>query len=79
MYFLQLHSFYRRGDWPFCFSYRQDETDAKLDALSMDVHKLHGELVTLNERQERHERILERLSLRSIEHEANISGLRRAK
>ncbi|MEK0285313.1 hypothetical protein P5F76_01075, partial [Caldifermentibacillus hisashii] len=23
---------------------RQDETDAKLDALSIDVHKLHGEL-----------------------------------
>ncbi|MEK4513111.1 hypothetical protein [Paenibacillus sp. FSL K6-2524] len=58
---------------------RQDETDAKLDALSMDVHKLHGELIFLKEGQERHERILERLSLRSIEHEAEISGLRRAK
>lgn len=26
---------------------RQDETDAKLDALSMDVHKLHGELTSV--------------------------------
>lgn len=58
---------------------RQEETDAKLDALSMDVHKLHGELTHLKEGQERHERILEKLSLRSIEQETDISALRRAK
>lgn len=58
---------------------RQEETDAKLDALSMDVHKLHGELTHVKEGQERHERILEKLSLRSIEQETDISALRRAK
>lgn len=58
---------------------RQEETDAKLDALSIDVHKLHGELTHLKEGQERHERILEKLSLRSIEQETDISALRRAK
>jgi len=58
---------------------RHEETDAKLDALSMDVHKLHGELTHLKEGQERHERILEKLSLRSIEQETDISALRRAK
>ncbi|MNP83219.1 hypothetical protein D3C76_1821030 [compost metagenome] len=46
---------------------RQEESDAKLDALSMDVHKQHGELSSLKEGQERHEKILEKLSLRSIE------------
>lgn len=58
---------------------RQDEQLAKSDAPSVDVHKLQDELIFLKEGQERHERILERLSLRSIEHEAEISGLRRAK
>jgi len=29
--------------------HRQDETDAKLDAISMDVHKLHGELNFIKE------------------------------
>lgn len=58
---------------------RQDETDAKLDALSMDVHKLRGDFVLLQEGQERHEKVLEKLSLRSIEQEADISALRRAK
>lgn len=58
---------------------RQDETDAKLDALSMDVHKLRGDFVQLQESQERHEKVLEKLSLRSIEQETDISALRRAK
>lgn len=58
---------------------RQDETDAKLDALSMDVHKLRGDFVRLQEGQERHEKVLEKLSLRSIEQEADISALRCAK
>ncbi|WP_334072177.1 MULTISPECIES: hypothetical protein [Paenibacillus] len=58
---------------------RQDETDAKLDALSMDVHKLHGELSSLKEGQERHEKILEKLSIRSLEHEADIREIKLAK
>lgn len=58
---------------------RQEETDAKLDALSMDVHKLHGEVASIKEGQERHEKILEKLSLRSIEQEADIRELKLAK
>ncbi|WP_435922743.1 hypothetical protein [Paenibacillus sp. DYY-L-2] len=58
---------------------RQEETDAKLDALSMDVHKLHGEVASIKEGQERHEKILEKLSLRSIEQEADIHELKLAK
>ena len=29
---------------------RQEETDAKLEALSMDVHKMHGDLARLEEK-----------------------------
>ncbi|USB32863.1 hypothetical protein [Paenibacillus sp. YPG26] len=58
---------------------RQEETDAKLDALSMDVNKLHGQFTRLKEGQERHDKLLEKLSVRSIEHEADISELRRIK
>lgn len=58
---------------------RQEETDAKLDALSIDVHKLHGEIASIKEDQERHEKILEKLSLRSIEQEADIRELKLAK
>lgn len=29
---------------------RQEETDAKLEALSMDVHKMHGDLTRLEEK-----------------------------
>lgn len=58
---------------------RQEETDARMDAPSMNVHKLHGELQFLKEGQERHEKILEKLSLRSIEQEADIRELKLAK
>ncbi|EQB94398.1 hypothetical protein GA8_17165, partial [Geobacillus sp. A8] len=30
--------------------HRQDETDAALDALAMDVHKLHGEVSSIHQR-----------------------------
>ena len=70
---------------------RQEETDAKLESLAMDVHKLHGDVTSTMEEQdhykvllqqlaagkERQERILERLSIRSIEHETDITELRR--
>lgn len=58
---------------------RQDETDAKLDALSMDVHKLHGELTSVKATQDRHEKILDKLATRSIEQEADIHQLKLAK
>ena len=29
--------------------YRQDETDAKLEALAMDVHNIHGEIASLKQ------------------------------
>ncbi|CEE00417.1 hypothetical protein BT1A1_0562 [Caldibacillus thermoamylovorans] len=59
--------------------HRQEETDAKLDALSMDVHKLHGEVLSLKDGQERQERILETLIIRSVEQEADIRDLKRIK
>ncbi len=58
---------------------RQDETDAKLDALSMDVHKVHGELSSVKSTQDRHEKILDKLATRSIEQEADIHQLKLAK
>ena len=65
---------------------RQEETDAKLDSLSMDVNKIHGivsghtEIIEkLAKSQESQEKILERLSLRSIEQEQDIAELRRIK
>ncbi|KIO56704.1 hypothetical protein B4064_0153 [Caldibacillus thermoamylovorans] len=59
--------------------HRQEETNTKLDALSMDVYRLHGEVLSLKDGQERQERILEKLSLRSIEQEAEIRDLKRIK
>jgi len=59
--------------------HRQEETDAKLDALSMDVYKLHGEVLSLKDGQERQERILETLIIRSVEQEADIRDLKRTK
>ncbi|KEF40255.1 hypothetical protein M670_00277 [Schinkia azotoformans MEV2011] len=65
---------------------RQEETDAKLDSLSMDINKIHGVVTEHTEiiqklvkSQERQEKILERLSLRSIEQEQDIAELRRIK
>jgi hypothetical protein len=29
--------------------YQQDETDAKLEALTMDVHSIHGEITSLKQ------------------------------
>ncbi|MGG1664226.1 hypothetical protein [Brevibacillus sp. NRS-1366] len=60
---------------------RQDETDAKLDALTMEVHQLKGEVAELKrdvaelkqdvadlkDGQDRHERVLETLALRALE------------
>lgn len=59
--------------------HRQEEMKTKLDALSMDVYRLHGEVLSLKDGQERQERILEKLSLRSIEQEAEIRDLKRIK
>ena len=70
---------------------RQEETDARQEALTMDFHKLHGEVASIKEEQTLHseilkqladgqtrqERILERLSLRSIEQEAKLIDSRR--
>lgn len=58
---------------------RQEETDAKLDALSMDVHKLHGEVASVKTKQERLEIIVEKLSARSLEQESEIRSIRLAK
>ncbi len=77
---------------------RQEETDAKLEALSMDVHHIKGDVAglkedvatlkedvailktdvaLLKEGQQRHEKILETLALRSIEYETALRGLKK--
>lgn len=58
---------------------RQDETDAKLEGLSINVHKLHGELASIKEGQERQDKILESLALRSLEQETELRDLKRIK
>ncbi|MGG4461822.1 hypothetical protein ABEX29_26305 [Brevibacillus porteri] len=53
---------------------RQDELDAKMEVLTMDVHQLKNDVAELKqdvaelkEGQDRHERILETLALRALE------------
>jgi SMC interacting uncharacterized protein involved in chromosome segregation len=58
---------------------RIEESDAKLDALSMDLHKVIGQVTALQETQERHERLLEKLALRSIEQETWVEKLQNYK
>lgn len=63
-----------------------DVVNAKLESLSMDVHHLQGDVTALKDGQQvviqiqqEQQKILERLSVRSIAHEADIAELRRIK
>lgn len=58
---------------------RQGEIDAKLDALSLDVHKLQGELASIKLNGDRLEKIVEQLAARSFEQESQIRDIRLAK
>ncbi|MFM9328720.1 hypothetical protein [Paenibacillus mesotrionivorans] len=58
--------------------HRQEMTDAKLEALTLDVHKIYGMMVSFQASKERQDKILEMLSLRSLEQEGEIRDLRRA-
>jgi len=86
---------------------RQDESDAKLDGMAMDVHRMQGDVTALKEGQiamqsdiavmrtdiselkegqrvmlsiqQEQQKILERLSIRSVSQEADIAELRRIK
>lgn len=65
---------------------RQEESDAKIEALSMDMNKLHGvvaghsELLhSIVDTQKRQEKILETLALRSIEQETELREFKRIK
>jgi hypothetical protein len=58
---------------------RVDESDAKIDALSMDLHKVIGQVTALQESHERHERLLEKLTLRSIEQETWVEKFQNLK
>lgn len=58
---------------------RQDETDAKLEALTMDIHRLNGtveaikeDVTELKKGQLRQDKILESLAVRSLEQETDI-------
>ncbi|EKN64573.1 hypothetical protein P9E76_06925 [Schinkia azotoformans] len=59
--------------------HRQEESDAKLENLSMDMHLMRGELSSLKEGQERQDKILESLALRSLEQETELRELKRIK
>lgn len=54
---------------------RVDESDAKMDAISMDVNKIMSRVVALQDGQKRHEKLLEKLALRSIEQEIIVDKL----
>ncbi|MBD2868398.1 hypothetical protein [Paenibacillus arenilitoris] len=58
---------------------RQDEADARFEALSFDIHRILGELSELKKGQERQDKILEALALRSLEQETDIRELKRIK
>jgi len=58
---------------------RQELTDAKLDALTIDVRRMQGDFVELKESQERQDRILESLAIRSFDQEAQLRDLKKIK
>ncbi|WP_240375660.1 hypothetical protein [Bacillus piscicola] len=58
---------------------RQEETNAKLEALSMDTHQLHGDIVSLKANESRQDKILESLAARSLEQETDLRDLKRAR
>ncbi|WP_260842602.1 hypothetical protein [Siminovitchia fortis] len=43
----------------------------------MDVHKVHGEIASLKHGQERQDKILESLAMRSLEQETELRDLKR--
>lgn len=55
---------------------RQEETDAKLESLTYEVHNIYGEISSLKAGQERQNRILASLSLRSLEQETELRELK---
>jgi len=62
---------------------RQDETDAKLEALAMDIHRLNGtvesiqaDVSELKKGQQRQDKVLESLAVRSLEQETDIRRLK---
>lgn len=57
---------------------RQEETDARMESLTMDVHKATGSVTSLKQGQERHEKILGSLALRSLEQETDLRELKHA-
>jgi len=58
--------------------HRQELTDARLEALTLDVHKIHGLMVSFQASQDRQDKILEILSMRSLEQESDIRELKRS-
>lgn len=58
---------------------RHEVTNAKLDALSMSLHEITGEVTSLKQGQERQDKILESLALRSLEQETDLRDLKRIK
>ena len=59
--------------------HNQEATNALLKALTEDVNYIKGDVMDIKDKLGDQEKILERLALRSIEHEADIAELRRIK
>lgn len=54
-----------------------EEKIDKLEALTLDVHKIYGMMTSFKESQDRQDKILEALALRSLEQETDIRELKR--
>jgi len=59
--------------------HRTEKNTALLHSLAENINYIKGDLKRVADNQEKHEKLLERLSLRSIEHEADIAHLRRVR
>ncbi len=57
---------------------RKEETDARLEALTMDVQHATGDITSLKQVQARQEKIIGTLSLRSLEQETDLRELKYA-
>ncbi|PWA12061.1 hypothetical protein DCC39_07970 [Pueribacillus theae] len=54
-------------------------TNTKLESTESNVHRLHDELSSLKQGQERQDKILESLAMRSLEQETELRDLKRIK
>jgi len=59
--------------------HRTEENTALIHSLAENINYIKGDFRRVADNQARHEKLLERLSLRFIKHEADIAHLRKVK